>query len=277
MRLIIIALIPIFGFVATSAADTVSLIIPLTKGQPAASGFRDIAPGLHAYEITIQATTSAFLTSSISSTSGGVTWIPQNNTMGKTTHRWLSATQGAEGWVGTVSGTGFFMEYMNPGQNPQQHVSPFRTSNAVFADVIVEGGEVLEAGISTETTAPDAPTTIPAAHAAGRTVPSFLIQGFQDGYVWFTSDSPISVYYLAPGAQSWVKLNQQYFIAANGSTTFPPTGAKLQMRTTGQFASTAQLKLRFKSSISVNGGADGDTIDILEVDWCDFANPPKSE
>jgi hypothetical protein len=107
------------------------------------------------------------------------------------------------------------------------------------------------------------PSTFPADNTTGDALHSFSIDNYHDGYLWFTSDDPaVGVYWLDNSSNTWTLLNQPSFFAASGGT-LPSIQFAIHV-SDGLTADTA-LTLRYRSVDSVNPGADGDTLDVLNI------------
>jgi hypothetical protein len=277
-----LALPVLLGIVAQALADPVTAIIPVSAGHPgpiAASGFRDIPPGgAPYYELSIQSNGGGLYYSNINAAQGEVVWVPQSDEQGAAVHVFVTTGPGTEDMVGViVSGTTSFMP---DGSEAGGGSTDWYTSNVYYSDAYdnsgnFPGGPYYDCGMHLPATdSSSLPTSLPGSYmgmatSGGIPHPGFSFPSSGSGRVWFSSNnSAVAVYRLDAASNTWVRADQAFLV-----TPDTPLGA-CAARATLEFAAggTAQIKIYYVSVDSVNAGADGDTIDILNARG---DNPPN--
>jgi hypothetical protein len=274
-RLLFAAVVLLGLSASASAQQTVSAIIPITEGQTVAGGFRDIPPGPCLFQITLQSNSGGIAGTNVMSSNGQVTWMPQSNTSGATTHVWATTAPQTEATIGTVSGYGMFMDFYTDPSNAQQ--ANFYTTNAFWADICqssggytsdcypgMQGSTYLDPGVGVWSLVDTLPDYYVTGGSADFDLPSLTVSdGQQDGYLWFTSDtSGVAVYWLAPGAATSVMANQPQLIQG-GSSGFPP--GRFQAHADETFSGQAIVTVHYRSVNSINPSGDGDSLDLIYV------------
>lgn len=256
-----------------ASADTVTLTVPLTSGQTKAAGFREIPPGRHTYIVTLTAST---IYGSSWGGGGYATWLPTSTPSGGSSHVYTTSTIYDQYEIGTPSGWAYLSTSMMP---PYYGIATCLTTNATWFDtmstMMSSGmppnlGYTQLRGYGMPWTDLVLPSSFPADYLTGQPLPSFSVASYSSGYVWFTSDDAnVAVYRLDSGTNTWLKADTP-FLYNSGSGPALAT-QQFELHAAKAFATTAKIKIRHRHIDSVNPGADGDTIDTIEL-----AQPPEA-